>query len=81
MELKKNSNADVSKNASLYFAVGLALMLFLTYSALNHKTYDKSSIDIGKLDLDAELDEEIPLIDQLTPPPPPPPPPSGTRGN
>ena len=76
MELKKNSNADVSKNASLYFAVGLALMLFLTYSALNHKTYDKSSINIGKLDLDAELDEEIPLIDQLTPPPPPPPPPA-----
>jgi protein TonB len=76
MELKKNSNADVSKNASLYFAVGLALMLFLTYSAINHKTFDKSSIDIGKLDLDAELDEEIPLIDQLTPPPPPPPPPA-----
>ena len=76
MELKKNSNADVSKNASLYFAVGLALMLFITYNALNHKTYDKSSIDIGKLDLDAELDEEIPLIDQLTPPPPPPPPPA-----
>ena len=41
MESKKNSKADVSKNASLYFAVGLALMLFLSYSALNHKTYDK----------------------------------------
>ena len=76
MELKKNPKSDVSKNASLYFAVGLALMLFLSYSALNHKTYDKSAIDIGKLDLDAELDEEIPLIDQLTPPPPPPPPPA-----
>jgi periplasmic protein TonB len=74
MELKKNPKSDVSKNASLYFAVGLALMLFLSYSAINHKTYDKSAIDIGKLDLDAELDEEIPLIDQLTPPPPPPPP-------
>jgi protein TonB len=76
MELKKNPKSDVSKNASLYFAVGLALMLFLSYSAINHKTYDKSAIDIGKLDLDAELDEEIPLIDQLTPPPPPPPPPA-----
>ena len=76
MELKKNSNADVSKNAALYFAVGLALMLFMTYSAINHKTFDRTLIDIGKLDLDAELDEEIPLIDQLTPPPPPPPPPA-----
>ena len=76
MELKKNSKADVSRNGSVYFAVGLALMLFLTYSTINYKTYDKSLIDIGKLDLDAELDEEIPLIDQLTPPPPPPPPPA-----
>ena len=48
----------------------------MTYSAINHKTFDRSLIDIGKLDLDAELDEEIPLIDQLTPPPPPPPPPA-----
>jgi len=76
MELKKNSKADVSRNGSIYFAVGLALMLFLTYSTINYKTYDKSLIDIGKLDLDAELDEEIPLIDQLKPPPPPPPPPA-----
>jgi len=76
MESKKNLKADVSRNGSIYFAVGLALMLFLTYSTINYKTYDKSLIDIGKLDLDAELDEEIPLIDQLTPPPPPPPPPA-----
>ena len=76
MESKKNSNANVSRNGSIYFAVGLALMLFLTYSTINYKTYDKSLIDIGKLDLDSELDEEIPLIDQLTPPPPPPPPPA-----
>jgi protein TonB len=76
MESKKNLKADVSRNGSIYFAVGLALMLFLTYSTINYKTYDKSLIDIGKLDLDADLDEEIPLIDQLTPPPPPPPPPA-----
>ena len=51
-------------------------MLFLTYSTLNYKTYDKSNIDIGKLNLDDELDEEIPIIEQIIPPPPPPPPPA-----
>ena len=76
MESKKNPKADVSRNGSIYFAVGLALMLFLTYSTINYKTYDKSLIDIGQLDLDADLDEEIPLIDQIKPPPPPPPPPA-----
>jgi protein TonB len=51
-------------------------MLFLTYSTINWKTYDKSDIDIGKLNLDDELDEEIPIIEQIIPPPPPPPPPA-----
>ena len=74
MESKKNPKADVSRNGSIYFAVGLALMLFLTYSTLNYKTYDKSDIDIGKLNLDEELEEEIPIIEQVIPPPPPPPP-------
>lgn len=76
MESKKNPKADVSRNGSIYFAVGLALMLFLTYSSLNYKTFDKSDIDIGKLNLDDELDEEIPIIEQIIPPPPPPPPPA-----
>ena len=70
-ELKKNPKVDVARNSSIYFAVGLALMLFLTYSTLNYKTYDKSNIDIGKLNLDNELDEEIPVIEQVAPPPPP----------
>ena len=76
MESKKNPKVDVSRNGSIYFAVGLALMLFLTYSTLNWKTYDKSDIDIGKLNLDNELEEEIPIIEQVIPPPPPPPPPA-----
>ena len=76
MQSKKNPKADVSKNGSIYFAVGLALMLFLTYSTINWKTYDKSDIDIGKLNLDDELEEEIPIIEQIIPPPPPPPPPA-----
>ncbi|WP_053992950.1 energy transducer TonB [Mangrovimonas sp. TPBH4] len=77
MEPKKNTKADVGRNSSIYFAVGLALMLLLTNLAINYKTYDKAAIDIGQLTMDEELEEEIPITDQLkTPPPPPPPPPA-----
>ena len=76
MEPKKNPKANVGRNSSLFFAIGLALMLFLTNYAINYKTYDKEAIDIGQLNLDEELEEEIPITEQIqTPPPPPPPPP------
>ena len=47
MELKKNPKADVRLNGSIYFAVGLLLMLVVTYYTINYKSYDKSGIDIG----------------------------------
>ncbi|HLT33255.1 MAG TPA: energy transducer TonB [Aquaticitalea sp.] len=74
MEPKKNPKSDVSRNSSIYFAVGLALMLLLTNLAINYKTYDKEAIDIGQLTMDDELEEEIPITEQLLTPPPPPPP-------
>lgn len=77
MEPKKNQKADVSRNSSIYFAVGLALMLLLTNWAINYRTYDKEAIDIGQLNMEEEVEEEIPITQQnLTPPPPPPPPPA-----
>lgn len=76
MEPKKNPKSDVSRNSSLYFAVGMVLMLMVTYMAINYKTYDKSDIAQDMLNLDDEMEEEIPITEQLiTPPPPPPPPP------
>ena len=76
MEPKKNPKANVGRNSSLYFAIGLALMLFLTNFAINYKTYDKSDIDIGMVNMEEELEEEIPLTEQIQTPPPPPPPPA-----
>tara|TARA_R110002124_G_scaffold103270_4_gene252125 strand:+ start:23894 stop:24622 length:729 start_codon:yes stop_codon:yes gene_type:complete len=77
MEPKKNPKSDVSRNSSIYFAVGLALMLAVTYLSINYKTYNKSDIALDSLNLDDELDEEIPITEQIiTPPPPPPPPPA-----
>ena len=73
MEPKKNTKADVGRNSSLYFAVGLALIMLLANLAINYKTYYKEAIDIGQLNLDEEIEEEIPITQQeITPPPPPP---------
>lgn len=77
MEPKKNPQSDVSRNSSLFFAVGLALMLGITYLAINYKTYDPTDTIVDALNLDDELEEEVPITEQkITPPPPPPPPPA-----
>ena len=76
MKSKKNPKADISRNASMYFAIGLALMVFLSYMTINWKVYDKDATDIGFVNMDALDDEEIPIIEQVIPPPPPPPPPA-----
>ncbi|MEK9613512.1 MAG: energy transducer TonB [Flavobacteriaceae bacterium] len=77
MEPKKNPKVDLSKNSSLYFVFGLALILFLTWRAIEHKTYEKT-YDYEILDVEDKDDEEIPITEQIKTPPPPliPPPPA-----
>ena len=75
MEVKKNPNADIGRNSSLYFAIGLALMVFLSYGAINYKVFDKSALDLDKVSMDALDEEEVPVTEHVVPPPPPPPPP------
>jgi protein TonB len=75
MEPKKNPKADLNKRSVLFFQIGMIVMLFLTWQAIEWKTYDKSLIDIGSLNLDDEDEEEIPITEFIPPPPPPPPPP------
>lgn len=72
MELKKNPKANVGRNSSLYFAVGLNVMLVLTYIGLEHKTYDTEGTKIDILMLDDQFDEDIPITTINIPPPPPP---------
>ncbi|WP_299523078.1 energy transducer TonB [Winogradskyella sp.] len=72
MELKKNPRANVGRNSSLYFAVGLNVMLLLTYLGLEHKTYESEATKIDILMLTEQLEEEIPITTINIPPPPPP---------
>ena len=75
MQSKKNPKADIGRNSSLYFAVGLALMMFMSYGTINYKVYDKDAMNIDRVNMDALDEEEVPITEQVKPPPPPPPPP------
>ncbi|MDA7820805.1 energy transducer TonB [Flavobacteriaceae bacterium] len=72
MERKKNPKVDLSKNSGLYFSIGLALILFISWQAIEWKTYDKDLYGYEALSVDEEDDEEIPITEQLKTPLPPP---------
>ena len=75
MQPKKNEKADLSKNSSLYFIIGLTSILFISWQAIEWKTYDKSGYGYEALNVDDDDDEEVPITEQIKVPPPPPPPP------
>ncbi len=72
MEPKKSPKADLTKNSKFYFAIGLCLVLLVSWRLVEWKSYEKSAIDIGVLDITDDDDEEVPLTEQLKTPPPPP---------
>ncbi|RIV73815.1 energy transducer TonB [Flagellimonas aequoris] len=74
MELKKNPKANVGRNSSLYFVVGMAAVLALVYYAMEWKKYDKANDYDIALNVEDQLDEEVPMTEQIKTPPPPPPP-------
>ena len=41
MEPKKNPKADLTRNSGLYFAIGLAIISFVCWQAIEWKKYDK----------------------------------------
>ena len=71
MQSKKSPKSDLTKNTKLYFAIGLCLMVFVSWRLIEWKTYDKSAIDIDTLNIQDDDDEEVPLTEQLKTPPPP----------
>ena len=75
MEVKKNPKVDLEKKRSLYLQIGFVIALLLVYAAFEYKNYDKSSYNLGDLNLDDLEEEIIPITKQEQKPPPPPPPP------
>ena len=74
MQVKKNPKADLNRDSGLYFVIGLTIVLFLTWRALEYKSYDSVQEEIVQLVAVDNMDEEAPVTEQIrtTPPPPPP---------
>ena len=74
MELKKNPKVDLNRDSGLYFVIGLTIVLFLTWRALEHKTYPKDNVLVELMNVTDDLKEEVPITEAVKAPPPPPPP-------
>ena len=75
MELKKNPKFDLNRRSMIFFQLGMVLMLFITWRAIENKTYEQADLYQNKLEVSDDLEEDIPITEITTPPPPPPPPP------
>lgn len=74
MELKKNPRADINRNSGLYFVLGLAVTMAAVWFALEWKKYDPDNQYDISMNVEDQLDEEVPMTEQIKTPPPPPPP-------
>ena len=78
MQIKKNPKSNLENFSKIFMQIGLVLALFVTYQAIEQKTYDKTYVDLGTVNMNAELEEEIPITERVepekpkTPPPPTP---------
>ena len=65
MRAKKSSGADLNKKSSFYLAIGLFLVLLVSWRAIEWKNYDDDGYGYIALDVDDDDDEEIPITEQL----------------
>lgn len=75
MEIKKNPKFDLGRNSLIFFQVGLIVMLFGTWTALEWKSFDRQDESSRLLQVSDDLEEIIPITEtpDIAPPPPPPP--------
>ena len=75
MKPKKNPKADLNKDSGLYFVIGLTIVLFITWRALEYKSYDTALEELVIAHtVQPDLQEEVPITEAINVPPPPAPP-------
>ncbi|MEC3964350.1 energy transducer TonB [Flagellimonas halotolerans] len=74
MKPKKNPNAEIGRNSSLYFMIGLTSVLFMTWQSFEVKFYEEESKVSEVVQVTDELKEDVPITEIIRTAPPPPPP-------
>ena len=76
MEVKKNPNVDPKRNSTLYFQIGLAAVLLLTYVGIELKSEDPREEKVELVIEDNFVEDDVAIMTmppaQKLPPPPPP---------
>lgn len=72
MKAKKNPKLDIGRNSSIYFAIGLNIMLLFTWKALELRTFETETDPVEIINMAPEFQEDIPITKISTPLPPPP---------
>ena len=62
MQLKKTPQSDLRNYSSLLFALGLCIVLLVSWRAIEAKTYE-AQYDYESLNVDDDDDEEIPITE------------------
>ncbi|NNE76538.1 MAG: energy transducer TonB [Pricia sp.] len=75
MQPKKYPKADLNRDSGLYFVIGLTLVLFFTWRALEYKSYDTTLEEVVIAHTaQNDLREEVPITEAIKLPPPAAPP-------
>jgi protein TonB len=63
MEIKKNPKSNLENYSKLFMQLGLVLALFVTYVAIEKKTFDRQFGDLGDVNMNADMEEEIEVVE------------------
>ncbi len=66
-ENKKNPQGRFKKKLITLFLIGLCFILFISWRAIEWRTYEKVFFDYQSVNVSDDDDEEIPITEQLTP--------------
>jgi periplasmic protein TonB len=62
MEIKKHPRKELDNYSKIFFQIGIVLTLFIVYSFMEYKTYEKTYGELETVVLIEEMSTEIPIV-------------------